>query len=242
MRHRRRPATLGTALLTLAILTTAGCGGTAGNSRSEKSGSTRPSASGAASAAASQPPAAPALGDAPPLSGSALRGLLLTQTDLGPDYSAQPASSGDNKHDDVGMQGCPALQKLDAANLQFATSADASFTYNGDANSELDEELASDSPAKLATDIREISQAWTACPSFTMTSGQTPISVTTSQTAAPKLGDQQFGVVMTMTGATTSVMEEVVIRKGNVALFLSGAPGLVDNHLAQAVNKLQRQS
>ncbi|MEU6070609.1 hypothetical protein ABZ864_40760 [Streptomyces sp. NPDC047082] len=176
-----------------------------------------------------------------PLSASQLQPLLLTQQDLGTGYVQELATTAPDNYDDVAMEGCPSLEKLgrDDAKLKFAANTDVSFTY--DARATLGEELHSDRPAVLSAKIREIFGAYTACSSFTMTSGTTPIKVKVSKSATPQVGDEQFAYTSTMElPSGPQILKTLAVRKGSVAVILVGAPALVDRHITNAVNKLPK--
>ncbi|MFF1769096.1 hypothetical protein [Streptomyces sp. NPDC058249] len=65
--------------------------------------------------------------------------------------------------------------------------------------------------------------------------------VGTEQMAAPPLGDEQWSQLLTYSvGPQRSVVQQTAIRIANVLVIVSGPPGLVDAHLAQAVDKVQR--
>ncbi|WP_307714295.1 hypothetical protein [Streptomyces sp. V4I23] len=64
---------------------------------------------------------------------------------------------------------------------------------------------------------------------------------TLSGLAAPPLGDEQWSQLLTYSvGPQRSVVQQTAIRIANVLVIVSGSPGLVDSHLAQAVDKVQR--
>ncbi|MET8816524.1 hypothetical protein ABZW47_31565 [Streptomyces sp. NPDC004549] len=174
-----------------------------------------------------------------PLTEGALRPLLLSQADLGPGYVQVQEKADTGKYDDVSVQGCPSLEKLGHSGDKdmFAAKAETSFTYDTDAT--LGEELHSDRPSVLSSKLRELFGAYTACPTYTMTAGTTPIEVKVSKSATPELGDEQFAYTSTMelpSGA--QVLKTMAVRKGNVAVMLVGAPALVDRHIKTAVGKL----
>ncbi|MFH8257819.1 hypothetical protein [Streptomyces roseolus] len=186
----------------------------------------------------SKPQTKPAA-EAKPLAEGALRPLLLTQADLGYGYTQVQEEPGEGKFDDVAVQGCPALEKLDQSGEEdlFAAKAEASFTYDRDAT--LGEEVHSDRPSVLSSKLRELFGAYTSCPTYTMTAGTTPIEVKVSKSVAPELGDERFAYTSTMelpSGA--QVLKTMAVRKGNVAVMLVGAPALVDRHIKTAVDKL----
>ncbi|UQA93707.1 hypothetical protein [Streptomyces halobius] len=180
------------------------------------------------------------MADGKPVSAGELQPLLLSAEDLGDNYVQQPAKDEAGKrYDDISIGGCPALEKLGASagNMKFATKVTADFTY--DFSSELSEELHSDSPKKLSDTFRAVDDAYGSCPTYTMSSGTTPIEIGVNKVSPPKLGDEQFGYLITMNfGSKSTVMKQFVVRQGNKAIVLSGSPGLVEKHLQTAYNKL----
>ena len=176
-----------------------------------------------------------------PLSSTALAKLLLDESDLGGDYTRMPQRAA--AHDDVTVN-CPALEKLggDAAtgtSLAFPRKAKASFTYGG-GNSELAEELYSDTAAKLSKGIGEIFDAMVSCPTYQVMSGNTVVTVGTQVAPAPDLGDEQWSQLLTYSiGGQRSVVKQTAIRIGNVLVLVSGAPGLVDTNLEKALDKAE---
>ncbi|MFF8431779.1 hypothetical protein ACF07Y_42995 [Streptomyces sp. NPDC016566] len=178
-----------------------------------------------------------------PLTAGALRPLLLSQADLGTGYVQVPEKSDSGKFDDVSVQGCSALDKLDqnGDGIAFAAKAETSFTYGTDAT--LSEELHSDRPSVLSSKLRALFHAYISCPKYTMTAGTTPITVKVAKSATPKLGDEQFAYTSTMelpSGA--QVLKTMAVRRGNVAVMLVGAPALVDRHMTTAFDKLPSAS
>lgn len=176
-----------------------------------------------------------------PLSSAALHERLLDDHDLGENYAPEPES--DSGQDDVTVIGCLALAKLggDAAaggSLDFPRRAKVSFTYAGRSDSEVSEELYSDTATNLAQGTSRIFDAMTSCPSYQVVVGSTPIEMTTRKTTAPPLGDEQWSMRLTYTaGARETVMKETAVRTGTVIVLLSGSPGLVDAHIDKAVAK-----
>ncbi|MFD4241900.1 hypothetical protein ACFWP3_09920 [Streptomyces sp. NPDC058525] len=175
-----------------------------------------------------------------PLAVGELDPLLLSSTDLGYGYIQNPATAPEQQggHDDVSIQGCAALEQLGKgdSDLNFASKVDVSFTYD---TSTLGEELHSDRPSVLSSKLRKQFDAYLACPTYTMTSGTTPIEVQVSKSATPKLGDEQFAYATTLNlPSGPQIMKTLAVRKGNVAVILVGAPGLVDRHIDKAVSKL----
>ncbi|MFF8617070.1 hypothetical protein [Streptomyces sp. NPDC015350] len=174
-----------------------------------------------------------------PLAEDALPPLLLTQEDLGKGYAQAQEQPGDRKPDDVSVQGCPSLEKLGRSGEKdmFAVKAETSFIYARDAT--LSEELHSDRPSVLSSKLSELFGAYISCPTYTMTSGTTPIEVKVSKAATPELGDEQFAYTLMMElPSGPQVLKTMAVRKDNIAVMLVGAPALVDRHIKTAVGKL----
>ncbi|MET8682200.1 hypothetical protein ABZW18_32665 [Streptomyces sp. NPDC004647] len=179
-----------------------------------------------------------------PVGHSRLRSLLLAPSDLGAGYTQAPAEDqGSERYDDIGLSGCPALEKLgkQSDQMQFASKAAINFSY--DTDSTLGEELHSDAPSTLSTKLRTLFRAYTACPSYEMTSGSTPIEVKITRSSLPRVGDEQFGYTTTLKFPHGSqVLKTVAVREKNVAVMLVGAPALVDRNIDQAVGKVSSGS
>ncbi|MEU9396770.1 hypothetical protein AB0D86_43110 [Streptomyces sp. NPDC048324] len=177
-----------------------------------------------------------------PLSSAALERLLLDESDLGSGYTRTPQRPA--QHDDVSVLGCPTLAKLGAdtvtgSSLDFPREAKASFTYSGDSNSGVSEELYSDSAGKLSDSTGRIFAAITGCPEFQLLSGSTAVDITTQRMSAPQLGDERWSMLLTFSAdGRDSVVKQTAIRSGNVLLTVSGAPALVDKHLDKALAKV----
>lgn len=181
-----------------------------------------------------------------PLSSAELAQRLLGEGDLGEGYTRTlPRSPA---HDDVSVIGCSALEKLGAdaatgAGLDFFRKAKASFAYVGGSDSELSEELYSDSAAKLSKGIGQIFDAVVSCPTYQVASGSTVIDMGTQKTAAPDLGDEQWSQLLTYSvDGQRSVVKQTAVRSGNVLVVVSGSPGLVDANLEKALAKAQAAS
>ncbi len=178
------------------------------------------------------------------LSSAALSKRLLDESDLGEGYTRKPQQP--RPQDDVVVSGCPALEKLggDAAvgdSLAFPRRAKASFTYTGGSDSEVAEELYSDSAAKLSRGVSRIFDAMVSCPTYPVFVGSTSVDMGTEEVAAPPLGDEQWSQLLTYSvGRQRSVVQQTAIRIANVLVVVSGSPGVVDAHLAKAVDKVQR--
>ncbi|WP_030324149.1 hypothetical protein [Streptomyces sp. NRRL B-3229] len=157
------------------------------------------------------------------LSSAALSKRLLDESDLGEGYTRKPQQP--RPQDDVVVSGCPALEKLggDAAvgdSLDFPRRAKASFTYTGGSDSEVTEELYSDSAAKLSRGVSRIFDAMISCPTYQV---------------------EQWSQLLTYSvGRQRSVVQQTAIRIANMLVVVSGSPGVVDAHLAKAVDKVQR--
>jgi hypothetical protein len=132
---------------------------------------------------------------AAPLSSGQLKERLLDTADLGEGYTPKPERPAG--HDDMTVVGCPALQKLggDAAaggTLDFPHRAKASFTYTGGTDSEVTEELYSDTETKLSAGTRQIFHAMGSCPTYQVTDGSTPIEITTQKAHVAKKGEERW--------------------------------------------------
>jgi hypothetical protein len=180
-----------------------------------------------------------------PLSSAELAKRLLDEGDLGEGYARTPQRPA--VHDDVSVIGCPALENLGAdaatgAGLDFFRKAKVSFAYGG-GDSEVSEELYSDSAAKLSKGIGQIFDAMVSCPTYQVASGSTVIDMGTQMTAAPDLGDEQWSQLLTYSvGGQRSVVEQTAVRIGTVLVIVSGSPGLVDASLEKALAKAQAAS
>ncbi|BCM65700.1 hypothetical protein EASAB2608_01034 [Streptomyces sp. EAS-AB2608] len=194
--------------------------------------------------ARSTSPAAPGP-NATPLSSASLTERLLDAGDLGNGYTRQLERAEHN--DDVTVLGCPALTDLggDAAtggSLDFPRKAKTAFTYAGSSDSEVSEELYSDTPDKLSDGMRKIFDAMTGCPRYQVLVGGSAVDVATQKTAPPRLGDEQWSQLLTFSaGGHDSVMKQTAIRDGNVLVIVAGSPALVDRHLDKALAKAAPQ-
>ncbi|GGU42661.1 hypothetical protein [Streptomyces violascens] len=80
----------------------------------------------------------------------------------------------------------------------------------------------------------------TACPSYQIMVGSTPIQVPVQRLSAPQLGDEQWSQLMTFTAnGRSTLMKQTVIRTGTIVVDISGSPGLVDTQVAKALEKAQ---
>ncbi|MGW4199056.1 hypothetical protein [Streptomyces sp. NPDC005004] len=177
-----------------------------------------------------------------PLSSAALERRLLDERDLGSGYLREPERPA--QHDDVTVVGCPALTELggDAAtggSLTFLHKAKATFTYAGSSDSEVSEELYSDSAGKLSDGIGRIFGAMTGCPTYQVVAGDTAIDMASQKLTAPHgLGDEQWSQLLTFsTGGRSTVVKQTALRDGGLLLIVSGSPALVDRHLGKALAK-----
>ncbi|MCP3822667.1 hypothetical protein NLX86_32660 [Streptomyces sp. A3M-1-3] len=176
-----------------------------------------------------------------PLSSAALETRLLDESDLGAGYTRKPERPA--RHDDVTVLGCPALNDLggDAATggpLDYHRQAKATFTYTGSSNSEVSEELYSDTADKLSDGTGRIFDAMTGCPEYQVLVGGTAIDMATQEMTAPQLGDEQWSQLLTFsTDRRDTVVKQTAIRDGSVLLIISGSPALVDRHLDKALAK-----
>ncbi|MBC9714459.1 hypothetical protein H9Y04_18015 [Streptomyces sp. TRM66268-LWL] len=179
------------------------------------------------------------------LSSTQLNQRLLNESDLGEGYTRKPEPT--RRNDDVTVIGCPALEKLGGdtatgSGLDFVHKAKASFTYTG-STSEVNEELYSDSPAKLSAGIGKVFDAMLSCPSYQVASGSTVVDMGTEESAAPDIGDEQWSQLLTFSaGGQRSVVKQTAIRTRNILVIVSGAPSLVDAHLPMAVDKAHQAS
>lgn len=176
--------------------------------------------------------------NAAPLSSAALEERLLDVSDLGAGYARKPERPA--QHDDVTVLGCPALNSLggDAArggSLDFPHRAKVTFTYGGGSDSEVSEELYSDSVDKLSTGTGQIFEAMTGCPKYQVLVGGTAVDIATQKADSPRLGDERWSQLMTFSaGGRDTVVKQTAVRDAGTLVVVSGSPALVDQHLAQA--------
>ncbi|MDX2757356.1 hypothetical protein [Streptomyces europaeiscabiei] len=178
---------------------------------------------------------------AAPLTSAALETRLLDQSDLGSGYLRK--SERLTQHDDVTVNGCPALSELggDAATgatLTFPRKAKTAFTYGG-SSSEISEELYSDGANKLSDGVGRIFDAMTGCHTYQVVAGGTPIDIASQKLPAPHgLGDERWSQRLTFSaGGRSTVVKQTAIRDGSLLLIVSGSPALVDRHLDKALTK-----
>ncbi|WP_369173519.1 hypothetical protein AB5J49_38665 [Streptomyces sp. R28] len=212
----------------VAVLALAGC----------STGSTASSTQAASATTPSESASAPA-----PLSSAALAKRLLDEGDLDEGFTRLPQRPA--AHDDVTVIGCPELEKLGdeaatGAGLGFSRKAKVTFTYSAGGDSEVSEELYSDTAAKLSKGIGEIFDAMVSCPAYQVVSGSTVIDMGTHEATVPDLGDEQWSQLLTYSvGGQRSVVKQTAVRTGNVVVVVSGSPGLVDANLKKALAKVQ---
>lgn len=138
--------------------------------------------------------------NAAPLSSAALEERLLDVSDLGAGYARKPERPA--RHDDVTVLGCPALNGLggDAAmggSLDFPRRAKVTFTYGDASDSEVSDELYSDSAGKLSNGTNRIFKAMTGCPKYQVLVGGTTVDIATQKVVSPRVGDERWSQVMT---------------------------------------------
>ncbi|WP_075779274.1 hypothetical protein [Streptomyces acidiscabies] len=166
---------------------------------------------------------------------------LLDQSDLGGGYLRTPQRPA--RHDDVTVVGCPALARLGAdtatgGGLDFPRKAQTAFTYNDASSPEISEELYSADAADLSAGIGRIVDAMTGCPAYRIIAGTTPLDITAQQLTPPRVGDEQWSLLLTFSAAGRStVVKETAIRDGSLLVVLSGSPTLVDRSLGTALAK-----
>ncbi|MGW5680001.1 hypothetical protein ACWEV4_33860 [Streptomyces sp. NPDC003860] len=175
------------------------------------------------------------------LTSAQLRERLLDEDGLGQGYIRKPERN--SGRDDVTVIGCPALEKLggDAAaggSLDFPNRAKAAFTYTGSADSEVSQELYSDTKARLSAGTERIFDAMVSCPVYQVVVSSTPVKVGTQKVPAPGLGDEQWSQLLTFTtGGRESIVKQTAVRAGTVLVVISGSPALVDTHIEKALAK-----
>ncbi|MER7778185.1 hypothetical protein ABTZ21_24810 [Streptomyces sp. NPDC096191] len=178
---------------------------------------------------------------AEPLSSAALAKRLLDESNLGEGYARKAEQP--SQHNDVAVTGCPAVGELsgDAAaggSLDFPRRAKVSFTYANGTGSEVSEELYSGTAAELSSDVSRIFEAMTSCSSYRVLVGSTAVTVTAQEVPAPRLGEEQWGQLLTFTaGGRSQVVKQTAVRVGMVVAVVSGSPALVDAHVEEAVAK-----
>ncbi|CQR61806.1 hypothetical protein [Streptomyces leeuwenhoekii] len=226
---RVRVATTAVGITAVVLLTLPACPDTTDTGRPAPSSSAR-----------SGSPAATEQSDTP-LSSAALAARLLDESDLGSGYTRKPERPA--QHDDVTVLGCPALADLgdDAATggqLDFPRQAKATFLYSDGSNSEVSEELYSDTAETLSVGSRKIFDAMVGCPHYPVLVGGTAFDMTTQEVAVPQLGTEQWSQLLTYSAAgRETVVKQTAVRDGNMLLVVSGSPALVDRHLDKALTR-----
>ncbi|MEU9606310.1 hypothetical protein [Streptomyces sp. NPDC048057] len=105
----------------------------------------------------------------------------------------------------------------------------------------MSEELYSDAETRLSRGVAWIFEAMTSCPTYRVLGGSTSVTVTAQKALADRLGDEQWSQWLTFSfGGRSSVVKQTAVCIGTVVVVVSGSPGLVDAHLAKAVDKGQR--
>ncbi|MFJ7423407.1 hypothetical protein ACIQXD_33095 [Streptomyces uncialis] len=172
-----------------------------------------------------------------------LRERLLNEADLGQGYTRKPERN--SGRDDVTVIGCPALEKLggDAAaggSLDFPNRAKTGFTHTGSADSEVSQELYSDTETRLSSGTKRIFDAMVSCPVYQVVVGNTPVKMQTQKLTAPALGDERWSQLLTVTASgRSSVVKQTAIRTGTLLVVVSESPGLVDTHVDRALAKAE---
>ncbi|MFG2488057.1 hypothetical protein ACGFSI_35600 [Streptomyces virginiae] len=217
----RHSAILTTACLALWALT--GC-------------SARPSDSAPSAAQAETP--VPAAGDHEVLPSERLADRLLTADDLGPGYATRPASTTGSP--DASVEGCPQLEQLgSAADNPYAMFPNqGKRVFTGPGGTQLTEKLYSAPPKDLSAGAGQIMTAMGACPSYQLVTATTVADVRTQTVPVARLGDEQWGQVLTVTaGGRRTIVQQTVIRAEAVLLVVSGSPAEVTVHTQTALAK-----
>ncbi|WP_407836159.1 hypothetical protein ACE1OC_06480 [Streptomyces sp. DSM 116496] len=163
---------------------------------------------------------------------------LLTADDLGPGYAARPAASTGSP--EASVEGCPQLEQLgSAADNPYAMFPNqAKRAVAGPDGTQLTEELYSAPPKDLAAWVGRIMTAMGACPSYQLVTDTTVAEVRTQTVPVPRLGDEQWGQVLTVNaGGRRTVVQQTVIRDEAVLLVVSGSPAEVAVHGQTALAK-----
>ncbi|MEU6312255.1 hypothetical protein [Streptomyces sp. NPDC047014] len=164
---------------------------------------------------------------------------LLTADDLGPGYASRPAAT--TALPETSVEGCPQLEQLGSAAdnpyAMFPTQGKRVFV--GPGGTQLTEELYSAPPKELSAGVGRIMTAMAACPSYQLVTATTVAEVRTQAVRAPRLGDEQWGQVLTITaGGRRTVVQQTVIRDGALLLVVSGSPAEVMVHGQTALAKV----
>ncbi|MFJ7779342.1 hypothetical protein [Streptomyces yangpuensis] len=162
---------------------------------------------------------------------------LLTTDDLGPGYATHLAATTGSP--DASVEGCPQLEQLGSAvdNPYAMFPNQGKRVFTGPGGTQLTEELYSAPPKDLSARVGRITTAMSACPSYQLVTATTVAEVRTQAVPVPRLGDEQWGQVLTVTGGRRTVVQQTVIRDGAVLLVLSGNPAEVTVHGQTALAK-----
>ncbi|MFD4247529.1 hypothetical protein ACFWP3_38990 [Streptomyces sp. NPDC058525] len=163
---------------------------------------------------------------------------LLTAADLGPGYAARPAATMASS--EASVEGCPQLEQLGSAvdNPYSMFPNQGKRVFAGPGGTQLTEELYSAPPKDLSAGAGRIMTAMSACPSYQLVTATTVAEVHTQAVPVPRLGDEQWGQVVTVTAdGRRTVVQQTVIRDGAVLLVVSGSPAEVTVHGQTALAK-----
>ena len=181
---------------------------------------------------------APTAGDHEVLPSERLAERLLTANDLGPGYAARPAAT--TASPEASVEGCPQLEHLgNAADNPYAMFPNqGKRVFTGPGGTQLTEELYSAPPKDLSAGVGRIMTTMGACPSYRLVTPTTVAEVRTQTVPVPRLGDEQWGQVLTVTaGGRRTIVQQTVIRAGAVLLVVSGSPAEVTVHAQTALAK-----
>ncbi|MFD5510055.1 hypothetical protein ACFWIB_20060 [Streptomyces sp. NPDC127051] len=180
----------------------------------------------------------PTAGDPGVLTSERLADRLLTADDLGPGYTARPAATTGSP--EASVEGCPQLEQLgDVADNPYAMFPNqGKRVFTGPGGTQLTEELYSAPPKDLSAGAGRIMTAMAACPSYQLVTATTVAEIRTQAVPVPRLGDEQWGQVLTVTaGGRRTVVQQAVIRDGGLLLVVSGTPAEVTVHGQTALAK-----
>lgn len=200
-------------------------------------GCSAPRSDSAPAAAQAETPV-PTAGDHGVLPSERLADRLLTADDLGPGYAARPAATTGSP--DASVEGCPQLEQLgSAADNPYAMFPNqGKRVFTGPGGTQLTEELYSAPPKDLSAGAGRITTAMGSCPSYQLVTATTVAEVRTQTVPVPRLGDEQWGQVLTVTaGGRRTIVQQTVIRAGAVLLVVSGSPAEVTVHAQTALAK-----
>ncbi|MFB6557457.1 hypothetical protein ACFCYH_00860 [Streptomyces sp. NPDC056400] len=196
-----------------------------------------PPSDGSPAAAQTETPV-PTAGDHGVLPSERLADRLLTADDLGPRYTARPATTTGSP--EASVKGCPQLEQLGSAvdnpYAMFPNQGKRSFT--GPGGTQLTEELYSAPPKDLSAGVGRIMTAMGACPSYQLVTATTVAEIRTQTVPVPRLGDEQWGQVLTVTASgRRTIVQQTVVRDEALLLVLSGSPAEVAAHQQTALDK-----